>query len=674
VSSPQEQSEQQTAGQTVRRVLQRVVLPADRDMDVLPLYVDRDKAQLDLSFGNLRGTTRELADTMSRVATASDDHAQPQAILGRHRLQVSGGERVSFGTYFNAFPASYWRMWTVVSDVTLTVKVTGRDAIVIVYRSMPDGRSQRVDSRSVDDASSAEFSFDLPLQPFADGGWYWFDLAAGSEDVVLEEAAWVAEVPADRAEPGTVTVGITTINRPEFCANLLAQIGSDEAVHAVLDEVIVVEQGTKKVADDAGFADAESSLRGKLRLIEQGNMGGSGGYARSQWETLEAGRSTYMMCMDDDVVCEPESIVRAVTFGDLCRRPTIVGGHMFSLYSKARLHSFGEVINRYRFWWESPRTVHNDWDFAARNLRSTRWLHRRIDVDFNGWFMCLIPTEVLRTIGLSLPLFIKWDDSEYGVRAAEHGFPTVTLPGAAVWHVPWTDKNDALDWRAYFHQRNRTIAALLHSPYPRGGRVVRESFNHQVKHLFAFQYSTAELRHRALEDVLAGPGQLHADLLTKLPEVRALRAEFTDARLEPDPDAFPAVRRKKPPKRGVDPTQPKGRVGQLVSAGTSAVRQFRPKRSLSSDHPEARLAAMDAKWWMIAQFDSVVVSSPDGASTAWYHRDPEEFSDLLARTVDIHQRLYREWPRLSVEYKAALSDLTSVDRWSETFEASKGGG
>ena len=674
MSSPQEQHEQQTAGQTVRRVLQRVVLPVDRDMDVLPLYVDRDKAQLDLSFGNLRGTTRELADTMSRVATASDDHAQPQAILGRHRLQVSGGERVSFGTYFNAFPASYWRMWTVVSDVTLTVKVTGRDAIVIVYRSMPDGRSQRVDSRSVDDASSAEFSFDLPLQPFADGGWYWFDLAAGSEDVVLEEAAWVAEVPADRAEPGTVTVGITTINRPEFCANLLAQIGSDEAVHAVLDEVIVVEQGTKKVADDAGFADAESSLRGKLRLIEQGNMGGSGGYARSQWETLEAGRSTYMMCMDDDVVCEPESIVRAVTFGDLCRRPTIVGGHMFSLYSKARLHSFGEVINRYRFWWESPRTVHNDWDFAARNLRSTRWLHRRIDVDFNGWFMCLIPTEVLRTIGLSLPLFIKWDDSEYGVRAAEHGFPTVTLPGAAVWHVPWTDKNDALDWQAYFHQRNRTIAALLHSPYPRGGRMVRESFNHQVKHLFAFQYSTAELRHRALEDVLAGPGQLHADLLTKLPEVRALRAEFTDARLEPDPDAFPAVRRKKPPKRGVDPTQPKGRVGQLVSAGTSAVRQFRPKRSLSSDHPEARLAAMDAKWWMIAQFDSVVVSSPDGASTAWYHRDPEEFSDLLARTVDIHQRLYREWPRLSVEYKAALSDLTSVDRWSETFEASKGDG
>ena len=77
------------------------------------------------------------------------------------------------------------------------------------------------------------------------------------------------------------------------------------------------------------------------------------------------------------------------------------------------------------------------------------------------------------------------------------------MPGVAVWHVPWTDKNDALDWQAYFHQRNRFVAALLHSPYPHGGRMLRESFNHQVKHLFSMQYSTAELRHLALEDVLA---------------------------------------------------------------------------------------------------------------------------------------------------------------------------
>ncbi len=652
-----------------RRLLQKVVFPADRDTDVLPLYVDPNRAELD---ANTLGMTAKQRGGMPPPQPNADVEPDPHAVLGRHRYRVNESHRISFGTYFNGFPASYWRRWTVVDTVVLELVATGPGSTVVVYRSMPDGRAQRVDDHTITDAGPQALSFELSLSSFYDGGWYWFDIIAGDEGCTLEEAGWVAEVPADRAEPGSVTIGITTMNRPDFCADLLAQIGADPDVHAVLDEVVVAEQGTKKVADDPGFAKAQESLGEKLRVIEQGNMGGSGGYARSQLETLEAGRSTYMLCMDDDVVCEPESIVRAVTFGDLCRRPTIVGGHMFSLFAKSRLHSFGEIINRYRFWWESPPTVMNDWDFGERNLRSSRWLHRRIDVDFNGWFMCLIPTSVLREVGLSLPLFIKWDDSEFGVRAQEAGFPTVTLPGAAVWHVPWTDKNDALDWQSYFHQRNRFIAALLHSPYDRGGRMVRESFNHQVKHLFSMQYSTAELRHRALEDVLAGPERLHDDLTTKLPEIRELRKAYPDARTDPDPDAFPPARREKPPKKGQDPTRPKGRVGQMMSAATSAVRQVLPKRELADRFPEARLAALDAKWWMISQFDSVVVSMPDGTSAAWYQRQPEEFKDLMKRTLEIHQRMYREWPELARRYREALPEITSPQQWRKTFDASAG--
>jgi len=652
---------------TVRRVLQRVVLPTSRDTDVLPLYVDHDRAELD---ANTIGMTTKQRSRIRGAAPNPDQEPDPHAVLGRRRYRVHRSDRISFGTYFNAFAASYWRMWTVVDAVTLTVRLSGDGATLNVYRSMPDGRAQRVDDDTVTGADAQELRFDLSLATFADGGWYWFDIVAGPHGAVLEEATWEADVPADRAEPGTVTVGITTMNRPDFCSDLLAQIGRDPDVQHVLDEVIVAEQGTDKVVENERFPAAREALGDKLRIIEQGNLGGSGGYARAQYETLEADRSTYMICMDDDVVCEPESIIRAVTFADLCRRPTIVGGHMFSLYAKSRLHSFGEIVNRYRFWWMSPPTVQPDWDFSQRNLRSSRWLHRRIDVDYNGWFMCLIPTEVLRTIGLSLPLFIKWDDSEYGVRASEHGFPTVSLPGTAVWHVPWTDKNDALDWQSYFHQRNRTIAALLHSPYHHGGRLVRESFNHQVKHLFAMQYSTAELRHRALEDVLAGPDRLHGELATKLPELRRLRSSFPDAQTAADPDAFPPVRREKPPKRGQDPTLPKGRVGQMVSAATSAVRQVLPRRELSIRFPEARLAAMDAQWWMISQFDSVVVSMPDGGSAAWHHRDPEEFRSLLRRTVEIHQRLHREWPKLARQYRQALPHLVSPEQWAKTFDAS----
>ena len=89
---------------------------------------------------------------------------------------------------------------------------------------------------------------------------------------------------------------------------------------------------------------------------------------------------------------------------------------------------------------------------------------------------------------------------------------------------------------------------------------------------------------------------------------------------------------------------------------------------MAERYPEARLAAMDANWWMIAQFDSVVVSMPDGNSAALYERDPERFRDLMKRTAEIHSRFQREWPRLAAEYRGALGDITSPEAWEKTFE------
>jgi galactofuranosylgalactofuranosylrhamnosyl-N-acetylglucosaminyl-diphospho-decaprenol beta-1,5/1,6-galactofuranosyltransferase len=58
---------------------------------------------------------------------------------------------------------------------------------------------------------------------------------------------------------------------------------------------------------------------------------------------------------------------------------------------------------------------------------------------------------------------------------------------------------------------------------------------------------------------------------------------------------------------------------------------------------------------------------PDGSSAALYERDPEKFRDLMRRTVEIHARFQREWPRLAAEYRAALGDITSPEAWEKTF-------
>ncbi|MDR0959076.1 MAG: glycosyltransferase [Propionibacteriaceae bacterium] len=637
------------------RVLQRVVFPLQPDQDIMPLYAEGRQ-------GASAGPTSASNSSPAPTSALRQGNSQ---VLSRRCYKIKALSRTSFGTYFNAFPAAYWRKWTTVTQVRLSVTVTGSGSL-FVYRSNARGNLYRIESERFTDAAAQELVFTLPLSTFADGGWYWFDIVAGDDDIILERAQW--EAPSERPQ-GTVTIGVTTLNRPDDVVALLKQIAADDHLLDIVDRVTIVDQGTKHPDDAEGFDEAEAALGGRLRMIRQANLGGSGGFSRGMSETIDEGVSTYHLVSDDDVRTEPEGILRAVAFADLARRPTVVGGHMFSMFDRCHLHSMGEKIQPWRFWWgpvmeDFPDGHHLD----LHSLRSTPELHRRIDVDYNGWWMELIPVTVLRQLGLSLPFFIKWDDAEYGLRAKTADIPTVSLPGVAAWHVPWTDKDDSLDWQAYYHERNRFVSALLHSPFHYGGRLVRESLYHQIRHLLSAQYSVAELRNEALEDLLGGPEHMHAELDTRLARIRATRSEYDDARVTKDPGAFPPVRRKKVSKHGDAARLPTNRVGIIAMAGLGAVKALLPPKKLSRQHPEAEIAAMDARWWLLARFDSSVVSTADGSGAAWYKRQPQQFRALFARSLELHQQLLREWPRLAKQYRQAQRVIVGQAAWKQTFE------
>ena len=640
--------------------LQRVILPSVSQMDTVPLYMDMGTAT------GIQLPTMGDQDTKTskpRTISSPTKEAHVEDFLSRHSTSVRSGERVSFGSYFNAFPASYWRRWTTVDKIRLHVRTQGTGS-VIVYKSNARGSLQRVDTRRVE--GIAENFFELSLAPFGDGGWYWFDLVAGSEPLVMLDAEW--QGPAIQSTPGTVTLQITTLNKTDFCLNNLRLLAESEEALAHVQEILIVDQGTQKLSEADGFDDVKNSLNGKLRIINQSNLGGSGGFARGMFEAVENG-SDYVLLMDDDIVVEPESIIRLLTFADRCKTPTLVGGHMFDLYNRTVLHTFGEVVNPYRF---QPSLPSEDMilghDFMSSNLRQTPWLHRRCDVDYNGWWMCLIPTKVIQEIGLSLPLFIKWDDAEYGLRAKAHGFPTVSLPGSAVWHVSWIDKDDLVGWQAYFHSRNRVIAALLHSPYEFGGEVVKVSQYGDVKHMVSMQYATAQGRQWALEDVLKGPAALPDLLSSKLPEIREMMAAHSDAVFRPDPEDFPAPKMDKPPRRGHGPSQPT-RITLLPWAAKTVVRQLlSPVKGTSAERPQTTVAHQDNRWWRMAQYDSAVVSNAEGTGASWYRRDPKQLRKMLVESARLHSALLKEWPALSKKYKAAMNDLTSIESWRKTFE------
>ncbi|MFP5288871.1 MAG: hypothetical protein ACLGI9_24250 [Thermoanaerobaculia bacterium] len=207
------------------REVVRVVFPSDRDLDAMPLYVD----------GPLNPDKGEEVPPPV-VQEARDVRAD--TIASRRSIRIDPGTRTSLGSYFNAFPASYWRRWTSVEKVVHRVRTSGPGALV-VYRSNARGIAQRVEARRL--AGSATNEFDLTLAPFGDGGWYWFDLIAEEEELVLEEAGWF--VPTGGRPSGRVTLGITTFNRPDYCVNTIATIANAPELAGILDELIVVDQG-----------------------------------------------------------------------------------------------------------------------------------------------------------------------------------------------------------------------------------------------------------------------------------------------------------------------------------------------------------------------------------------------------------------------------------------------
>ena len=407
---------------------------------------------------------------------------------------------------------------------------------------------------------------------------------------------------------GSATIGITTFNRPTYCTALLEQLASDE-IDGYVDEVLVIDQGTSAVRDDAAYPAAAARLGSMLRLVEQPNLGGSGGFARDARDARRRPGS-YVLLLDDDVVCEPEGIARAVAFADHARRPTIVGGHMFSMYQRSVLHAFAEVVIPWQFRWAAADPTRHDHDLATSNLRSTPWLHRRMDVDYNGWWMCLIPVDVLRDIGLSLPLFIKWDDAEYGLRAAAAG--TRRCPCRAPRSGTSRGRTRTTAWTG----RRTSMPATASSPRcctrpsPSAAGWCARAWRSRSSTCWGCSTPRQPCGSRHCATCWRGRNGCTRSCRTSWR--RSGCARGPPGRPAPDPEEFAAVRRGRPRKRDLLTARPVGSLATVTAAVGGLVRQALPVQGSSAEHPERHIPAADAGWWSLSRLDSALVSTTDG--------------------------------------------------------------
>lgn len=660
----------------VWETVMRVVYPVKDAEQTLPLYaIDWTRphaaettldSRIDmrrLEFGSMNQSTlqRLLRGAGSSAGVTCDSFS----ITGRTSLTLNDRGHMSGCTFFNAFPASYWRRWTAAKTVRFTVSIVG-NAKISVFRSTGRGLIYPVAERVVQTEDSAvSVCVDVPMVGLMDGGYFWFDAESLDGPVTVTDAAWAVPRSARTAEHDTsMSIAITTFNRAAYCMNQLRAIAGSSALRKRLDTVYCTDQGSDLVCEQEGFTEVSADLGKQLTYIQQANLGGSGGFSRGMYETVKAGDSDFVLLLDDDAVSEPESILRSIQFSDYTIRPVLVGGGMFHLDNRTMLYTQGERIDPQRMWMYPSKSMGYNHDFSVEPLRDSPDRHQRIDEDFNGWWMCLIPVAVMRKIGLSLPVFIKFDDIEYGLRAGKAGFPTVCLPGVAVWHQAWHDKDPARSWEEYFTERNRWIVALLTYP-DTPPRMLLETLYGDASLGLRFVYSAMALHHMALKDIMRGPQYLVDCLPTKLGEVRELRAQYPDAQVEDSFEAFPEpVGEVESPKN--HPSTMKSRYKAAVGLiAASFVRNVDPDKAM---RPDAAISARDAAWTWLAfdHVNSALVTTADGNGVAWLKRDNKRFRHGMLEGYRLTRRILRNWRHLSAQYRAY--GISSMETWARIFE------
>ncbi len=600
-------------------------------------------------------------------------------VIDRATVRVPQGALLSTDTYFNRVHAGYWRRWTGVETLTVSVGGVGR-ARMAVRRSTANGYETTV--RVVEGDLADGLRADADLAPMAGGGCLWIEVEPLDGEILVRDGRWTTE-----REAGLdirMDVAVCTFDRPEDVLSLLRSLRNEQECLDVINQVWVIDNGTKQFTSLPGADEVVDSWGAQLTHVSQPNLGGSGGFARGMFEAAFHGESPYVMLLDDDVVVEPEGLRRAVVFASNATRPIAVGGHMLNRAEPTVLHSSAEWVETDTMrWGPSPGGE------ESIPLEDER-LEYVLDAAFNAWWCCLIPTDAIRKVGLGMPFFIKYDDVEFGYRLARAGFRTVTLPGSAVWHEPWTLKDDTTDWTLYFHVRNRLIfSALMSAGLPekvqrrRVATVVRDVMKRDIVRNVCGGHTRVR-RPRTLRCRTSCAARRYC---TSRCTHRGIVSVPTAAPFPTPSSGCRPVARGTADKHHAHQSGPRSRSAFRAACCVSTAylcrrsclpipAPFLAKKSadpwLIWSMPEksddiAELPKVADHWWGLVDVPDAWVTTVDGGKVTRRTRTPALSRALTKQAWETGKVVREQFPRLCEEYVAEYPALTSPQAWAKQF-------
>lgn len=391
-------------------------------------------------------------------------------------------------TYFNALSADKWKKYTSAQGFSVTIQLKGKVRMEFYSKILVSDEIEEIKiGETIVSLDGGETTVEVPDSQMQ--GIVYFQLTA-LEPSVFYKGWYSCENHAVR--PVKIALDICTFKREEYvlrnCRLLKNKADRDEDFKNF--EIFII--------DNAKTLKRESFPNENLRLFPNANAGGAGGFTRGLIEIKRAAEKegiTHALIMDDDILLEPEALFRTQAVLSLLKKEyqdAVIGGAMLRLDQKSievesgALWNKGDLISRKK-----------GMDLSLPNACLYNELEEPID--YTAWWYTCIPLSVVTEDNLPLPLFIRGDDVEYGLRNSRH---IILMNGICVWHEPFENKYSSSTY--YYVLRNQLIDNALHHQIIDKKEFLDMIKNRVMEEIYMYRYRNAGLLMDAVEDYLKG--------------------------------------------------------------------------------------------------------------------------------------------------------------------------
>ena len=416
-------------------------------------------------------------------------------LMREHRALTFGRHGIAwFDTYFNGFSIEKWRNYTMVGQISVTLFLKGKFEIQLRSKEKIHQLYAEKELTVTEFQSSGVEAVTLPFQSYEEKGMYFVRLEALEKGSEYWGGYYSAEMPEKAPRPVSIAVNICTFRREAFVKRNLGILRKH-----ILDNPESELSGHLQVfiSDNGRTLDIPALSDENVHIVPNKNVGGSGGFARGLIEIMHCPsyRATHVLFMDDDVLIEPEALYRTYTLLH-CRKPeyedVFIGGAMLRLDQQNIQVEAGAA-------WQAGELASRKCGVDLNTVDGCLYNEIEEHVEFNAWWYCCTPMSVVSEGNLPLPIFIRGDDLEYGLRNMKH---LLLMNGICVWHEPFENKySSSLE---YYILRNLLYDNALHCPGYSKWAFLRRLYGGVVRQLFYYRYQNVELIFRGVNDFFKG--------------------------------------------------------------------------------------------------------------------------------------------------------------------------